>query len=170
MGDLATPLVARPSATSTMEKRSSRCKPGSSEEETTWWHRLAPLSCSIAQFGLYVNRECAARRKRLGSDAAKPLWRGRGVGAGVLRPRRSSRPPRSGEGHRECAAGRKRLGTDGVQPLRLCAGRAYPRGQVETRRHRWMPPRGPWRHLYHMEYSRCELGTGRSGRFLVLCL
>jgi len=70
------------------------------------------------------------------------------------------RPPRSGEGHRECAAGRRRLGTDGLQPPRLCAGRAYPPEQVESRRHRWMPPSGPWRHLPHMEYSPCELGTG----------
>jgi len=30
----------------------------------------------------------------------------------------------------------------------------------QTSRHPWMPPRGPWRHLNHMEYSRCQLGTG----------
>ena len=55
-------------------------------------------------------------------------------------------------GHRQCAAGRRCLGADGLQPLRLCAGRAYPREQVESRRHRWMPkgtlgaplPHGVW--------------------------
>ena len=30
----------------------------------------------------------------------------------------------------------------------------------QTSRHRWVPPRGPWSHLYRMEYSPCELGTG----------
>ena len=138
---------ARASPTPTMENAHPGCKSGSSEGGTMRWRRPAPLSWTIAQLAPCVNRGCTRGAIRLGSDGDHPFWSAPGTPA--LRRGQPTQP----------AARRA---------LRLCAGRAYPREQVESRRHRWMPPRGPWRHLYHMEYSRCQLGTGRWGRSLVL--